>query len=125
MKTIVVAIFVLITATILPAQHKAVSTGFAYYGQKGYRQHPSQFPRPFLDRQPDELSDIEKENVRKAGEQRFAALKRDTDRLVQLAAELKRNVDRSNENVLSVDVIKKAEQIERLAKSVKQKMKGN
>ncbi len=33
-------------------------------------------------------------------------------------------VDKSNENVLSLDVLKKAEAIEKLARSVKEKMKG-
>ncbi len=56
--------------------------------------------------------------------ERQAALKKDTDRLLQLAEELKRSVDKSNESVLSLDVMKKAEQIEKLAHSVKDKMKG-
>lgn len=51
-------------------------------------------------------------------------LKRDTDRLLQLATELKTQVDQSNEHVLSLTVIKKAEEIEKLARSVKNKMKG-
>jgi hypothetical protein len=38
--------------------------------------------------------------------------------------ELKAYVDKSDENVLSLDVIRKAEEIERLAKSVRDKMKG-
>jgi hypothetical protein len=33
-------------------------------------------------------------------------------------------VEKSNENLLSMDVVKKAEEIERLAHSVKDKMKG-
>jgi hypothetical protein len=33
-------------------------------------------------------------------------------------------VDRTNENMLSVEVLKKAEEIEKLAHSVKDKMKG-
>jgi len=33
-------------------------------------------------------------------------------------------VDKANENTLSVDVIRKAEEIEKLAHSVKEKMKG-
>jgi len=37
---------------------------------------------------------------------------------------LKQYVDKSNENVLSLDVLKKAEAIEKLARSVKEKMKG-
>lgn len=56
--------------------------------------------------------------------ERQQSLKKDTDQLYQLATELKQAVDKSNENVLSIDVIRKAEQIEKLAKQVKNKMKG-
>jgi hypothetical protein len=65
-----------------------------------------------------------REMAKKANMERQAALKADTDRLVKLAGELKQYVDKSNENVLSVDVLKKAEEIEKLAHSVKDKMKG-
>jgi hypothetical protein len=51
-------------------------------------------------------------------------IKKDTDKLLELATELKQYVDKSNENTLSVDVIKKAEAIEKLAHTVKDKMKG-
>ena len=61
---------------------------------------------------------------KKAAKDRVAALKNDTDKLLKLSIELKSYVDKSNENVLSVDVVKKAEEIEKLAKSVKDKMKG-
>jgi len=44
--------------------------------------------------------------------------------LLKLSVELKEQVDKSDENVLSLDVIKKAEEIEKLAHSVKEKMKG-
>lgn len=57
-----------------------------------------------------------------ANKKREADLKRDTDQLLQLATELKTYVDKNNENVLSLDVIKKADQIEKLAHSVKTKM---
>ncbi len=50
-------------------------------------------------------------------------LKKDTDKLLELATELKQYVDKTNENMLSVDVIKKAEAIEKLARSVKDKMR--
>ncbi len=61
---------------------------------------------------------------KKAAKDRAAALKADTDKLLKLSVELKQYVDKSDENVLSLDVIKKAEEIERLAHSVKDKMKG-
>jgi hypothetical protein len=62
--------------------------------------------------------------VKKANEERAAALKADADKLLKLAVELKAYVEKSNENVLSLDVIKKAEEIEKLAHTVKDKMKG-
>ncbi len=64
--------------------------------------------------------DLEK----KAAKARAAALKTDTDKLLKLSVELKEYVDKADENVLSLDVIKKAEEIEKLAKSVKDKMRG-
>jgi hypothetical protein len=67
---------------------------------------------------------IEKEMAKKAAQDRHADLKRDTEKLLKLATELKEYVDKTNENVLSVNVLKKAEQIEKLAHSVKDKMKG-
>jgi len=85
-------------------------------GNPGNRQHENA---------EDALSAEQKHQVaKKQSEQRQQEIKRDTDRLLELATELKQYVDKSNENVLSMDVVKKAEQIEMLAKSVKDKMKG-
>ena len=67
---------------------------------------------------------ITSDMAKKAAKERIAALKQDTDKLLKLSVELKESVDKSDENVLSLDVIKKAEEIEKLAHSVKEKMKG-
>ncbi len=67
---------------------------------------------------------LARDMAKKANVQRQAALKNDTDKLVKLADELKDYVDKSNESILSLDVMKKAEEIEKLARSVKEKMKG-
>ncbi len=67
---------------------------------------------------------ITSEMAKKAAKDRVAAIKHDTDRLLKLSVELKDSVDKSDENVLSLEVIKKAEEIEKLARSVKEKMKG-
>jgi DNA anti-recombination protein RmuC len=63
--------------------------------------------------------------LKKQNEQRQQNIKKDTDQLLELATELKQYVDKTNENIISLDVIKKAEQIEKLAKNVKDKMKGS
>ena len=72
----------------------------------------------------DARSRIERDMAKKANQERNAALKTDTEKLLKLAVELKAYVDKANENVLSLDVIKKADEIEKLAHSVKEKMKG-
>jgi len=71
------------------------------------------------------LAEMEQRRLREANKERYEELKRDADKLLQVATELKLYVDQSNENVLSLTVIRKAEEMERLAKSVKQKMRGN
>jgi hypothetical protein len=48
----------------------------------------------------------------------------DTEKLVALVNELKIDMDKTNKDMLSLDVIRKADEIEKLAHSVKEKMKG-
>jgi hypothetical protein len=48
----------------------------------------------------------------------------DAEKLLSLATDLKQQVDKSTKDTLSVDVIKKADEIEKLAHSVKERMKG-
>lgn len=67
---------------------------------------------------------LEREQQKKRNQERQADLKRDTDKLLQLATQLKQAVDKSNEHTLSLEVIKKAGEIEKLAKSVREKMRG-
>ena len=66
---------------------------------------------------------LERTMVTNAFVERQVALRRDTEKLLSLAAELKQNVDKTSPSILSLDVIKKAQEIEKLAKSVKDKMK--
>ncbi|HEX8815993.1 MAG TPA: hypothetical protein VF753_10875 [Terriglobales bacterium] len=82
---------------------------------------PSQRPSPA----DEERARMEKDMAKKANQARWQQLKRDTDNLLKLSTELKEYVDKANENTLSLDVIKKAEEIEKLAHSVKDKMKGD
>ena len=60
---------------------------------------------------------------REANKKRQQDIREETDKLFRLATELKAAVDKSNENLLSLDVIHKAEEVEKLAKKVKEKMK--
>jgi len=88
---------------------------------------PPQDPtRPVVPSDDDEARNkAERDMAKRANHERQAAIQRDTDKLLELATQLKENVDKSTENTLSMDVIKKAEEIEKLAHSVREKMKGN
>ena len=56
-------------------------------------------------------------------EARQAQLLADTERLYQLTQELKEEVAKSNKDTLSVPVVKKAEEVEKLARSLKERMR--
>jgi len=50
-------------------------------------------------------------------------LKADADKLLRLATDLKQEVDKTTKDTLSVDVIRKANEIEKLARNIKQETK--
>lgn len=68
--------------------------------------------------------EMQEQQARSRNSDRQKKLKEDTDKLLVLATQLKQDVDKTNKDVLSVDVIKKADEIEKLAHSVKERMKG-
>ena len=67
---------------------------------------------------------MERERIARMVTERQAQLRRDTEKLVALTAELKERVDKTGGNVLSMDVIKKAQEIQKLARSVQDKMRN-
>lgn len=67
--------------------------------------------------------EMEERRLKEANKKRQEEIRDDTQKLFQLAGELKDAVDKSNEHVLSLDVVKKAEEVEKLARKVKEKMK--
>jgi hypothetical protein len=54
----------------------------------------------------------------------FDKMKRDSADLVSLAKSLQEDIEKSNENVLSLKVVERAEKIEKLAKKIKASAKG-
>ena len=61
--------------------------------------------------------------IKEANKKRQQDIRDDTEKLFQLATDLKAAVEKSSENTLSLDVIRKAEEVEKLAKKVREKMK--
>jgi hypothetical protein len=70
------------------------------------------------------------ETQQRVEQQKMAVVERqkrlveDTDKLLELTTALKEQVNETDKNVLPVDMLKKAEQIEKLAHSVKERIKG-
>ena len=58
-----------------------------------------------------------------ANQQRQLEIKRDLEKMSELTQELKQYLATSGQGIMSLDAIKKAEQIEKLARSIKSKMK--
>jgi hypothetical protein len=85
---------------------------------------PNLQPNPTMGNGDDTVADMQAALEKRAEKQRMEQLKSDTDKLLQLSVELKVYVDKSNTDVLSLDVMRKAEEIEKLAKSVHDKMRG-
>ena len=68
-------------------------------------------------------TDAQKQQALAASQQRQLEIRRDTEKMAELTQELKDYLLKSEQGVMSVDAIKKAEQIEKLAHSIKSKMK--
>ena len=96
-----------------------VLAGAAGYGQVMGPPADASTPSGQLRREPEDPFTVQqkKELAKKQNELRQQEIKKDTDQLLELATELKQYVDKTNSDILSMDVIKKAEQIEKLAKA--------
>jgi hypothetical protein len=106
---LLLAVLLLVAGLKLPA----VS---AFVALQGRMTQPPLNPSP-LEREAAER------RAREANKQRQEEIRTDTQKLFQLATELKDAVEKTNENMLSLDVVKKADEVEKLAKKVKEKMR--
>lgn len=75
---------------------------------------------PFHKEQAEKMERAQKKALNK---DRQESLKKDTAQLYKLATELKDSVDKTDENTLSLQVVRKTEEIEKLARDIRKKMK--
>jgi hypothetical protein len=68
-----------------------------------------------------EKARIEAERIKYVNDDRHKRLLADTDKLLALATELKADVESSSKDELSVTVVKKAAELEKLAHDVKER----
>jgi hypothetical protein len=69
-------------------------------------------------------AELEAKRVRGAANERQKKMVEESDKLLKLATELKSEADRTAREPMSADAVRKAEEIEKLAHDVKQRMKG-
>ncbi len=105
-------------AAPLQAASSPINAGAQQSNPNSTALHGQQEPDPMAHR-------IEEHMADRRNTERQKMLVEDTDKLLALAQQLKADVDKSDKNMLSIDVVKRAEQIEKLARSVKEKMRGN
>ena len=70
------------------------------------------------------LHNAQEKQATMRNDERQRRLVADTDKLLALATELHADVAKTDKHVLSIDVIRRAEEIERLARGVKDRMKS-
>lgn len=68
---------------------------------------------------------MQEQQAKSRNSDRQRRLVEDTARLLALAADLKQQMgNNTNKDAMTADMVRKAEEIEKLAKSVKERMKG-
>jgi hypothetical protein len=110
-----------------------LATAYQVSSQSPPPQEPSSTPDkplPDANRPPDANAQMamhdqqgKDKNVGAASIERKRQITDDSARLLKLASDLKAEVDKTSKDTLSLGVIRKAEEIEKLAHSVKEKMK--
>jgi len=112
MRAITAAFFLSVLMMMAPTWAQDAPAGVATA-----QHHSSAVPPPT----PAEI-ELQRRMEKQRNQERFAKIKKDTDQLLELATQLKKSGDQASDQTLSLDVIRKAEQIEKLARQVRQKM---
>ena len=112
---------IVLTGAWIPNRRLGLHAVFAAEGPPQNPMSPTLAPEPPpFGHRDDNIKTVEQVQIQKAQNAQWQKqLTQDTAKLLELAKQLKEEVDKSNGNTLSVDVIKKATEIDKLAKSVK------
>jgi len=85
---------------------------------------PPRPQEPLSTQEEEPAAQITRKQKRDLLKQNFEKMKRDAEELAALAKALQEELDKSNENLLSWQVVNKAEKIEKLAKRIKSTARG-
>jgi len=88
---------------------------------------PPQFrsQQPFPSDDSETSGQLSRKQRRDLVKHNFERMKRDAEALAALAQSLQDDLSKSNQNVLSLKIVEKAEKIEKLAKRIKEAAKGH
>jgi hypothetical protein len=106
----------IVSATAAPLHSEATTQG---NGQQAPQHSPHLQPNQESSQLP--LSEKQKNDLLKAN---FEKMKRDAGELADLAKALQEELNKSNENILSLNIVDKADKIEKLAKKIKVNARG-
>jgi hypothetical protein len=121
---------VLILPLLAVAAVPAIAQNNAQWPLANSTPRPPGILLPAANRLPD-ANQVMEMREQKAKDQNFAAanalrkkqIADDTDKMIKLIADLKTEIDKTSKDELSLTVIRKADEIERLAHNIKEKMK--
>ena len=118
----------LVVGTMMPALHAAQQGTSTQMQPTPYQTQQTQGPPPISTTAPDtdnpSAGRMEQERQRLLADDRQKHLLEDSARLVQLSNDLKAEVDKSGKFVTSVTAIRDAEEIEKLAHSLRDRLKN-
>ncbi len=121
-------ILILLLLSIIPAPCVAAKDTPAAEPVQSVGTPPIETPQ--IGRPPQEEKTAEEKRMEQQMEidrrkQRWKDIKRDSEKLLETATELKQYVDKAGENVMSLEVMKKAAEMEKLSHDLQKKMKGD
>ena len=93
-------------------------------GEKSISQRVSERQAQINADEPGQQSQLSGKQQRKLLKSNFERMKKDAGELTDLAKALQDEVNKSNENVLSLDIVDKADKIEKLARRIKGNARG-
>ena len=90
--------------------------------QRNPPRNPQQDPFPQITPKPDTPPNLKRKQA--LLDDNFKKMKKHAEDLADLAKSLQAEIEKSNENVLSLEIVKKAEEAEKLAKKIRDEAKG-
>jgi hypothetical protein len=123
----VLSLFLCGTTSTVQADDHSIATPSFQIPDASHAEPTSLSPQIPTEKAPKSDAEVraERQLEKERQKQRWQDIRKRSEQLLEIATELKQYVDKSGENVMSIEVIRKAEQMEKLSKDLQRKMKGD